>query len=83
VVSGNGEVFVKMPNMDLTVEEAKVVQWVKKIGDRVTKGESVLEVETDKAVVEIEAPASGTLARIVAQPDEVVALGATLGVIKT
>jgi 2-oxoisovalerate dehydrogenase E1 component len=83
VVSGNGEVLVKMPNMDLTVEEAKVVQWVKKIGDRVTKGESVLEVETDKAVVEIEAPASGTLARIVAQPDEVVALGATLGVIKT
>ena len=77
-----GGVPVIMPNMDLTIEEATVVRWVKQVGDHVKKGECVLEVETDKAIVEIEAPASGTLSQLLVQKDDVVALGAQLGVIE-
>ena len=55
-----------MPNQDLTITEGKVVGWSKKVGDQVTKGETVAEIETDKAVIAIEAPADGRLVEIVA-----------------
>ncbi|MDD4891346.1 MAG: thiamine pyrophosphate-dependent enzyme, partial [Phycisphaerae bacterium] len=79
-VAGDG-VAVIMPNMDLTIEKATVVNWIKKVGDRVDAGEPVVEVETDKAVVGIEAPAAGRLTRIVAAEGDVVKLGQTLGFI--
>ena len=50
-----------MPFGDLTVSEGKLVAWRKAVGDAVTAGELVAEIETDKAVVEIEAPGAGTL----------------------
>ena len=71
-----------MPNMDLTVAEARVIQWLKQPGDAVKKDEPVVEVETDKAVVQVESPVDGTLAEIVAPPDAVVALGQQLGTIR-
>ena len=52
-----------MPFGDLTVSEGTVVKWLKAVGDAVKEGELIAEIETDKAVVEIEAPVSGTLAR--------------------
>ncbi len=48
-----------MPALELTQETGKVVAWRKKEGERVAKGEVLLEVETDKAVVEIEAQGDG------------------------
>jgi len=71
-----------MPNMDLTIEEAKIVQWIKSVGQAVEAGEGVVEVETDKATLEIEAPASGLLVKILAAEGEVVALGRPVGVIQ-
>ena len=54
---------VIMPVLGVSQDSGKVLQWYKKEGQAVQKGEPLLEVETDKAVLDIEAPASGTLVR--------------------
>lgn len=76
-----GGVPILMPNMDLIITEATVVGWLKKLGDKVTKGEALLEVETDKAVTQVESPADGVLAEILADAGAVVPLGQQLGTI--
>ena len=70
-----------MPNQDLTIREARVLQWLKRVGDAVSEGEPVVEVETDKAVMTVDAPLAGRLAEIVAPPGTVVPLGGQLGTI--
>jgi 2-oxoisovalerate dehydrogenase E1 component len=80
---GPGEQEITMPFGDLTVSEGTVVGWLKAVGDAVAAGELVAEIETDKAVVEIEAPAAGTLAAIEASFGAVVPLGGRIGVLKT
>src|SRR5258708_13457523 len=57
------------------MEEVKVVRWLKNVGDRVATGEPLLEVETEKSVVEIEAIASGRLAQILVQVDSRAVVG--------
>src|SRR5262249_2753185 len=52
---------VIMPALEMAQETGKVLRWIKSPGDRVIKGESIVEIETDKVTVEIEAPASGIL----------------------
>lgn len=74
-----GDKPIMMPFGDLTVSEGTLIRWVKAKGDQVTKGELVAEIETDKAVVEIEAPASGVLHSIEAEVGQVVAMGARIG----
>lgn len=59
---------VRMPKMGQTVEEAPVVQWLKKEGDRVASGEPLFSIQTDKAEVECESPASGVLRKILLEP---------------
>src|SRR5262249_40270969 len=54
---------ITMPFGDLTVSEGRIVRWLKSAGDAVKAGEIVAEIETDKAVVEIESPIAGTLAQ--------------------
>jgi 2-oxoisovalerate dehydrogenase E1 component len=70
-----------MPNMDLIITEATVVAWLKKVGATVSKGEALLEIETDKAVSQVESPADGVLAEILADAGAVVPLGHRLGTI--
>ena len=61
-----------MPALGMAQETGKVLRWLKVEGDRVVKGEPLLEIETDKVTVEIEAPADGTLAGVsAAEGDEV------------
>lgn len=72
---------ILMPHQDLTITKATVVNWLFKIGDLVKTGEAVLEVETDKALSEVEAPVDGVLVQIVAPQGTVVALGEHLGII--
>jgi 2-oxoisovalerate dehydrogenase E1 component len=81
-VAGASEVPLVMPNQDLTISEARVVQWLKQPGDRVKKNEPVVEMETDKAVMTVDAPVSGRLGPIMAGPGAVVPLGGQLGVIR-
>lgn len=69
---------VVMPALEMAQETGKLLAWRKKEGERVVKGEPLLEIETDKAVVEIEAPADGTLAGIKVQEGAVVPVGQTI-----
>jgi pyruvate dehydrogenase E2 component (dihydrolipoamide acetyltransferase) len=67
-----------MPALEMAQETGKLVSWKKKEGEQVKKGEILLEVETDKAVVEIEAGADGVLAGVTAKVDDVVPVGQTI-----
>ncbi len=69
---------VVMPALELAQETGKLVAWRKNEGDSVSKGEPLLDVETDKAVVEIEAPADGVLAGVSAQAGAVISVGKTI-----
>ena len=73
---------ILMPNMDLTIESAKIIKWKKSVGQSVQAGETVVEVETDKATVEVEAPGNGVLVQILVAEGDTVALGRPVGIIK-
>jgi|GEM_PF-285252 len=73
-----GELALTMPKMSMTMEEGTVVAWLKRPGDAVRQGDPVLEVATDKVDMEVESPFDGVLARIVAQENDVVAVGEPL-----
>jgi pyruvate dehydrogenase E2 component (dihydrolipoamide acetyltransferase) len=66
---------VIMPKFEMAQESGKVLRWLKQEGEAVTKGEAILEVETDKVAMEVEAPASGTLVGIRVGPGAVVPIG--------
>jgi len=68
-------VEVIMPMLGMAQETGKVVRWLKTEGDAVAKAEPLMEVETDKVTVEIEAPAAGTLAGVTAAEGEDVPVG--------
>ena len=61
---------VIIPKSGMGITEGEVVRWLKAEGDRVSEGEVIAEVETAKATIEIEAPASGVLARILVREGE-------------
>src|SRR5689334_10476077 len=66
---------VIMPMLGMAQETGKVVRWLKAEGEAVAKAEPLMEVETDKVTVEIEAPAAGTLAGVTASEGEDVPVG--------
>jgi pyruvate dehydrogenase E2 component (dihydrolipoamide acetyltransferase) len=69
---------VVMPALEMAQETGKLIAWRKQEGDSVTKGEPLLEIETDKAVVEVEAPADGVLAGITAVAGADIPVGRTI-----
>src|SRR3977135_166823 len=71
-------ISVVMPALEMAQETGKLVSWKKNDGDAVKKGELLLEVETDKAVVEIEAAGDGILGGITAEVGAVVPVGQTI-----
>ena len=72
---------VIMPALEMAQETGKVVRWLKSPGDTVSKGEPILEIETDKVTVEIEAPAAGVLGNVTAQEGDVVPVGQSIALI--
>jgi pyruvate dehydrogenase E2 component (dihydrolipoamide acetyltransferase) len=72
---------VIMPALELAQETGKVLRWLKSPGDAVHKGEPIVEIETDKVTVEIEAPASGVLRDVTARAGDVVPVGKTIALI--
>ena len=72
---------VIMPALGMAQETGTLIQWLKSAGDSVTKGEPLMEIETDKATVEIEAPASGILSSIIAQAGDVIPVGQRIALI--
>jgi pyruvate dehydrogenase E2 component (dihydrolipoamide acetyltransferase) len=73
-VSVASAIAVRMPRLSDSMEEGTIVRWLKASGDEVTAGESIVEIETDKATMEYEAEAAGVL-EVVAGEGETVALG--------
>ncbi len=72
---------VEMPKMGDTMEEGKILRWMKREGDEVKRGESIAEVETDKVNIEIESFASGVLRRILVPEGESAPIGAGIALI--
>jgi pyruvate dehydrogenase E2 component (dihydrolipoamide acetyltransferase) len=67
--------IVIMPALEMAQETGKIVRWLKGPGDAVQKGEPIVEVETDKVTVEVEAPASGVLGDVTAGEGDVIPVG--------
>jgi pyruvate dehydrogenase E2 component (dihydrolipoamide acetyltransferase) len=69
---------VIMPALELAQESGKVLRWLKAPGDRVQKGDPLVEIETDKITTELEAPESGILGEVTAREGDVVPVGQTI-----
>ncbi|MDP6109997.1 MAG: biotin/lipoyl-containing protein, partial [Rhodospirillales bacterium] len=72
---------IKVPTLGESVTEATVAKWMKSVGDAVAADEPLVELETDKVTLEVNAPATGTLSDIVADEGAEVEVGALLGVL--
>lgn len=69
---------VKLPRLGQGMDEGKVLQWLKGEGDTIEKGDELYEVETEKVNVEVEAPAAGTLLKVLVDAGQTVEIGTTL-----
>ncbi|MHB8667980.1 MAG: biotin/lipoyl-containing protein, partial [Burkholderiales bacterium] len=76
-------VEVKVPQLSESVAEATLLSWHKKVGDAVVRDENLIDVETDKVVLELPAPADGVIARIVKADGGTVVSGEVIAVIDT
>ncbi|MCY1015217.1 pyruvate dehydrogenase complex dihydrolipoamide acetyltransferase [Pyxidicoccus sp. MSG2] len=75
---GANRIAVVMPSLSPTMKEGKIVKWMKKVGDKVSSGDAIAELETDKSNLEIEAYDDGTLAEIVVGENQSAAVGAPI-----
>jgi pyruvate dehydrogenase E2 component (dihydrolipoamide acetyltransferase) len=73
---------VVLPKWGMTMQEATVRQWLKAVGEVVAQGDDLVEIETDKVNVAVQAPVSGVLAKQCAAVDELVAVGHVIAVIE-
>jgi pyruvate/2-oxoglutarate dehydrogenase complex dihydrolipoamide acyltransferase (E2) component len=73
--------FFPLPKLGMNQEEGEVVSWLVNEGDEIKEGQPIVEVETDKATVELEATTGGVLARIVAKEGDIVPINGVLAVI--
>ncbi|HEX8181772.1 MAG TPA: pyruvate dehydrogenase complex dihydrolipoamide acetyltransferase [Pyrinomonadaceae bacterium] len=72
---------VVMPKLSPTMEEGQLARWLKREGDKVSMGEPLAEIDTDKATMEAQALTSGVLRKILAQAGETVPLGQVIAII--
>lgn len=73
---------IKMPEAGFSITEGKIVNWYKKVGDKIKEGEDIVSVETDKITVDIPAEAAGVLQEIRSQEGDMVPVSSVLGIIK-
>ncbi|HNF99141.1 MAG TPA: dihydrolipoamide acetyltransferase, partial [Pseudomonadota bacterium] len=73
--------LISMPRLSPTMEEGVVAKWVKKEGDKISPGDVVAEVETDKANMDFPLEDEGYLLKILAAPGQTVKLGAPVAVL--
>jgi pyruvate/2-oxoglutarate dehydrogenase complex dihydrolipoamide acyltransferase (E2) component len=77
------EVEVLLPKADPNMTEGKIIEWLKKEGDRVQAGETLANVETEKLEFPVESPASGMLKRVLVQQGDTVEISKLIAVIET
>lgn len=73
---------VNLPKWGMGLEEGMILKWRKTIGDKVSKGEPIVEIETAKATQEVEAPVSGTLVKILVAEGESAPVNTTIALIE-
>ena len=69
---------IEMPAMGESVTEGTVLEWHVAVGDTVAEGDTIVEVSTDKVDAEVPAPTSGTITKLLAEPDDVIDIGSIL-----
>jgi len=69
---------VKLPQLGMGMQDGQILHWCKAVGDKVTKGEILVEVEAAKAIVEVPSPADGELIKILAEEGETVEVRAPI-----
>ncbi|HEY0837288.1 MAG TPA: biotin/lipoyl-containing protein, partial [Azospirillum sp.] len=72
---------IKVPTLGESVSEATVARWLKKVGESFGADEPLVELETDKVTLEVNAPSAGTLSEIVAAEGANVGVDAVLGIL--
>ena len=77
------EVSVAIPQIGEGLQEARLVAVLKQPGDLVKRDEPIYQMETDKAVMDVESPYSGRIVRWLAEPDTMLAIGADVLVMET
>ena len=77
------QVEVVMPKMGESIQEGKILRWMKKVGDKIQKDETILEISTDKVDSEIPSPVAGILSKIVAQEQDTVPVGNVIAYMET
>lgn len=77
------KIDIKVPQQGLTVDYITFSSWNVSVGDMVNKGDTIAEIESEKAVLEIEAPEGGKIIELVAQPGEEYQIGDVLAYIET
>jgi pyruvate dehydrogenase E2 component (dihydrolipoamide acetyltransferase) len=70
-----------MPRLGQTMTEGVITRWLRQAGDRVSKGEPVAEIETDKAILELESPADGVVLELLAGEGEAVPVGEAVALV--
>jgi pyruvate dehydrogenase E2 component (dihydrolipoamide acetyltransferase) len=73
---------ILIPALGEGLEEAHILKFLKQPGDAIAKDEQLYQIETDKAVVDVESPSAGTLASWSAQEGDIVAIGAEIGKVR-
>jgi pyruvate/2-oxoglutarate dehydrogenase complex dihydrolipoamide acyltransferase (E2) component len=74
-------VKVNLPKSGMGIDEGTVARWLKKVGDKVQQGEVIVEIETAKALQEVQAPVKGTLTEILLPEGETGAVNTTIALI--
>src|SRR5690554_1043678 len=69
---------ITMPEMGESVTEGTVLEWHVAVGDVVEEGQTIVEVSTDKVDAEVPSPTAGTITKLLAEPDDEIAVGAAL-----
>ena len=74
---------IVMPQLASTMENGTIAKWLKQVGDKVSEGEAIMEITTDKVDVEVESPAAGILLKILAKEGDEVPVKEPVGIIGT
>ena len=73
--------YIVMPKLGFDMREGVLNNWLKQVGDTVSKGDVVAEIESDKATLELESQVGGTLLQLLHGPGDVVPVGANLAIV--
>lgn len=76
-------VEVRLPQWGMGMTEGEVIEWLKNVGDSITEGEALVEIETAKVNETLESPVTGMLVEVLAEPGAVVEVRAILAIIDT